>query len=398
MPTEKAPYINVDDLMTQVSLDQVASFYGLTLPELKRIGHETRTACFLNCGKQSETGNRALAIQEGHPAKQWHCHQYECHKSGNLISLMDMVKPGDSMLGRPRGQRFKGIAADLKEMAMGRTTEESALPASPGTPPTLPPEPVRNIPLKDSPNERARILTELDSKFVADPKEMPPKVSAYFRRRPFLSLEVSRSWRIGYLPRDTGEDKSGGTLRGQIVYPYLNEAGDVLCWFGRDPLYEEKQQAWLAGGKQAKEPEKFHFVKGFKRGLELWGQERLKDEAHHVIMKQLGLIVVEGPNDVIRLATLGMPSVAVCSNIVTESQAEKLAQYAKQHGNGIIKLMLDNDEAGRIGMNQSLPMLARYAPVKLMWSRETHHGRFNERQPETLTYEEWQVVSDQSSG
>lgn len=392
MPGEKPSYINVDELMPQVSLEQMASFYGITLPELKRIGHETRSACFINCGKQTETGDRAMAIQEGHPAKQWHCHQYECHKSGNLISLIDMVKPGDSMNGRPRGPRFKAIATDLQQMIQGRAPEVSNPSATPPTP-APPPETPRNLPLKDSPNERARTLTELDSKFVVDPKDMPPMVSAYYRRRPFLSLEVSRSWRIGYLPRDTGEDKSGGTLRGQIVYPYLDEAGDVLCWFGRDPLYEEKQQVWLAGGKQAKEPEKFHFVKGFQRGLELWGQEHLKDEANQAIMKQLGLIVVEGPNDVVRLATLGIPSVALCSNIVTESQAEKLAQYAKQYGNGIIKLMLDNDEPGEMGMKQSLPILARYAPVKLMWSRDMHQGQFKDRQPEGISNDDWAFLS-----
>jgi hypothetical protein len=75
MPPEKAPYINVDELMPQVRLEDVAHFYGLRLPELKRIGNETRTACFLNCGKTGPTGDRALAIQEGHPAKQWHRHQ-----------------------------------------------------------------------------------------------------------------------------------------------------------------------------------------------------------------------------------------------------------------------------------------------------------------------------------
>src|SRR4051812_18980301 len=114
MPAEKPGYINVDELMPQVSLEQVAQFYGLALPELKRIGSETRVRCFLNCGKTCETGDRALAIQENHPAKQWHCHQYGCGKSGNLVSLMDLVKPGEAMNGKPRGERFKEIAADLR--------------------------------------------------------------------------------------------------------------------------------------------------------------------------------------------------------------------------------------------------------------------------------------------
>jgi hypothetical protein len=53
---EKKAFINVDELMPQITLQQAATFYGIAWPELKRIGSETRTACFLNCG-QGE-GNR----------------------------------------------------------------------------------------------------------------------------------------------------------------------------------------------------------------------------------------------------------------------------------------------------------------------------------------------------
>ena len=93
---EKKGYINVDELMPQVSLEQAANFYGVPLPELKKVGSETRTACFLNCGKKGPTGDRVLAIQADHPAKQFHCHNYGCGKGGNLVSLCDLMKPGDS--------------------------------------------------------------------------------------------------------------------------------------------------------------------------------------------------------------------------------------------------------------------------------------------------------------
>ncbi len=37
---------------------------------------------------------------------------------------------------------------------------------------------------------------------------------------------------MGCRSRDIGgEDKSGGTVRGKIVYAYSNEAGEVLTWF-----------------------------------------------------------------------------------------------------------------------------------------------------------------------
>jgi len=44
-------------------------------------------------------------------------------------------------------------------------------------------------------------------------------------------------------------------MRGKIVYPMLSETGEVLTWFGRDPEYEGKHQAWIASGKEGAEPE-----------------------------------------------------------------------------------------------------------------------------------------------
>ena len=177
-------FINVDELMPQVTVEQVAAFYGVNLPALGRVGDETRVACFLNCGRTQQTGDRAIAIQTDHPAKQWKCHHYGCGKGGNLVSLCDLLKPGPNMGGRPRGDRFKAIAADLRMMVEG--TLVSPLPAAAPVAPAAPaPEvPKVNVPLAKSDNERARGLVDLDRKFVVDPAEMPPAASGYFRRRP----------------------------------------------------------------------------------------------------------------------------------------------------------------------------------------------------------------------
>jgi hypothetical protein len=59
---EKKGFINVDELMPQITVEQAVNFYNVPLPDLKKIGSETRTACFLNCGKKTPTGDRALAI------------------------------------------------------------------------------------------------------------------------------------------------------------------------------------------------------------------------------------------------------------------------------------------------------------------------------------------------
>jgi 5S rRNA maturation endonuclease (ribonuclease M5) len=387
-----AAFINVDELLPRLTVEQVAAFYGVPLPELHRVGAEIRSRCFLLCGRSQETGDRALSIQADHPARQWHCHQYGCGKGGNLVSLCDLLKPGPNCGGRPRGSRFKEIAADVRSMTEGILSAPVSAPAT--VTPAPPAKPKANVPLARSDNERARGLVELDRKFVVDMAAMPPPASAYFRRRPFLTSAVCRKWRMGYLPRDTGEDKSGGTLRGMVVYPLLSEAGDVLTWFGRDPSHEDKHRQWEAQQRQGLEPEKFHFVKGFHRSLELFGQHagRLKEPGFRESLQSLGLVLVEGPNDVIALGELGAPAVGLCSNRVSEEQSRKLVRFARQVAGGRIVLMLDCDPEGETGAQQVLAMLAAHCDVRLAWSARTDGGRYRGRQPESLTAEEWEAL------
>jgi hypothetical protein len=398
MAKETPGYINVEALMQEVSFEQAVAYYGVPLPEIHRIGNEVRMRCYLNCGRKDETGDRALAVQVDHPAKIWRCHQYGCGKGGNLVSLCDLLKPGQHADGKPRGQRFKEILADLRAMAAGAvsapaadppTERQSATPAS--TPPSDKP-PVANVPLAQSDNERARGLVNLDQKFLVDVAEMSPRAASYFRSRPFLTPEACRKWRMGYLPRDTGGDHAGGTMRGKIVYPMLSEEGEVLTWFGRDPEYEAKHHEWLSGSKQGREPEKFHFVKGFHRGLELFGQHRLREEGIGAKVKELGLIVVEGPNDVIAMDALDVPAVGLCSNTLTKDQAAKLARYATAVGNGVVTLMLDCDPEGEAGARQATVELAQLCAVRFAWLPSMHGGAFKARQPESLTGDEWQRI------
>jgi hypothetical protein len=398
MAKETPGYVNVDELMRQVSLEQAAAYYGIRLPELHRVGSETRMRCFLNCGRKDETGDRAIAIQPDHPAKIWRCHQYGCSKGGNLVSFCDLMKPGQHADGKPRGERFKQILADLRAMVSAVTSPPIAEqhPASQSPPVTPEKEklPPANVSLAQSPIERARSLVNLDEKFLVDVAQMSPRAASYFRSRPFLTPEVCRKWRMGYLPRDTGGDHAGGTMRGKIVYPMISEEGDVLTWFGRDPEFEARHQEWASGGKEGREPDKFHFVKGFHRGLELFGQHRLREEGIGEKVKEVGLVVVEGPNDVIALDALGVPAVGLCSNTVTKEQAAKLACFSETVGNGTVTLMLDCDPEGEAGTRQAVVELAQLCAVRFAWLSSMHGGAFKGRQPESLKLEDWRTIRE----
>ncbi len=385
MPERKSAFINVDALLPQISVEQAADFYGLTLPEIRQVGDEIRMRCVLACGRSEETGDRAIAIQANHPVKPWKCHVYGCQKGGNLVGLCDLMKPGASSGGRPRGQRFKEIAADLQAMVTGdapptRTDDKAAAAA-----PKSPPKPPVNVPLALSENERARDLVKLDDQFITDVAEMPPEASAYFRRRLFLTPEVCQTWRVGYLPQS-----AKSLLRGKVVYGYHSPTGELLTWFGRDPRFEQKMTAWRTSDRSDPEPMKTQFVKGFHRGLELYGEHAVREAAGEGRRSATGagLMLVEGPNDAIALHGLGEFAVAACSNTLTREQAARVARLARDVADGTVVVLFDCDEEGERGAQQALAFLAEFAPVRLGWSRAMHAGRFRERQPESLTLPE----------
>jgi len=382
MPDRKSAYIDVQALVPQVSLEQAASNYGVMLPDLKRIGDEVRSRCFLNCGRTEETGSRALAIQIESATKIWKCFQYGCAKGGNLVGLCDLMKPGDNAGGRPRGERFKEIARDLQIMVDGGLTIETAEPAAPAIEKT--PELRANRPLADSANERARELVDLDEQFIVDPAQMPPEAAGYFRKRPFLTPDACRKYRIGYLPRS-----GKSLLRGKIVYPYFNGDGQLLTWFGRDPLYEEKRRRWQASGRAETEPVKTQFVKGFHRGLELWGEHVVRASEGLTVHPRVGLVIVEGPNDAVNLHMLGVPAVALCSNTITQEQVARIARLAGERFGELTTLLLDCDVEGERGIEQVLPLLAEHVHVRLPWRRTSRGGKLKDRQPESLSAAEW---------
>ncbi len=391
MAPEKAAFIHVDDLMPKVALAQVATFYGVELPEMKQIGAEIRARCFLNCGKTCVTNERALAVQAGDPTTKWKCFQGGCGKAGNLVSIADLLKPGVNAGGKPRGDRFKAIAADLLAITQGIVRGVDV--PSPETKKQVEPEVVVNVPLKDSSNERARGLTNLDEKFTYDIATMPPPASFFFRMRPFLAPDVCKAHRMGYLPRNAGEDKSGGTMRGRIVFPYFSERGELLTWFGLDPEFAEKHAAWAKTDKSEKEPAKYHFVKGFHHGIELWGQHLLADPAAREPLQQFGLPLVPEPHDVIRLHQLGIPAVALTQNAITREQSAKAGKLAREYAGGKVTVFLNNDDGGEALMKQCLGYIAQECFVRLAWTGKMHGGKFKGRVVESVSEEEMRQLA-----
>lgn len=391
---KKNGYVNnVDELIAETSLDEVLVHYGLSPSNLS--SGEYRMNCVFNpdCATSSY-GN--LAIGVSHPAKQIFCHV--CGTRGNLLTLIHgLEKHAPPASGKLRGQEFKdalrklkeirGVVADTRSEAkqvLAPTKPKQAIEAKP-TPATI----KRNVPLAKHENEAARKIADLCNDLIYDPAEMSPAAAKYVRSREWMTPELMQKWGVGYIPRD-----GRSMFRGWLVYTHRNQAGEPISYSGRDPLFEEKHQAWLRQGNAdaPKKPIKHKYVKGYQRGLELYGQQvdRLNDPRIAESLECYGLIVVEGANDVIRLDELGLAAVGLCSNRATKNQIEKIKRFAMTAANKRVLLMPDNDEEGEAGFRDLLwELVDGGLKVQLGWSRARDQGKYSALQPENIDSEIW---------
>ncbi|MFL5330495.1 MAG: toprim domain-containing protein [Gemmataceae bacterium] len=385
-------YVSVDDLQAQISLPEAAAKCGVTL-EVHGNGRQVRLDCPFNC-LGDHAGKRELSVDAGNPQKVFACHAYGCQVRGNLLMLMHGWLTGTRPYGdKLKGEEFKRVRNVLAGMP-SPDANDAEKPSRKGSEKTSPPS--CNVPLILSDNEKARELATLDEKFIRDVAHMPPAAASYVRRHSALSATAMEKWRAGVLPADAGKDKRGWGLRGQILYPVLAEDGKVLAWVARDPQFETKEQAFnaLSPDLRAKEkkPAKHRFPVDFHRGLELFGQHagRVNEAGYRELIANCGIIVVEGFNDVIGLDNIGVPAVAIMSNKVTEQQVTKLERWAKNLSSGKVTIFFDADDAGDEGAKEAHWLLVqRGLDVRLGWSRSMHGGRFNGRQPESVSLAEW---------
>ena len=209
-----------------------------------------------------------------------------------------------------------------------------------------------------------------------------------------------RKWHVGILSADGGGDKRGWSLRTQVIYPFKSEENEVIAFAARDPQFEAKLQTFEATPAEqrdvSKRPNKYRFPKGFHRGIELFGQERerLEENGYREAIHRLGLIIVEGFNDVIGLDALQVPAVAICSNLMSDEQVEKIARLAIELSEGRVRLMFDCDAEGDTGAKEAAwKLLQAGLDVRPLWSRSMHAGKFAGRQPESLKSDEWSSIA-----
>ncbi len=240
-------------------------------------------------------------------------------------------------------------------MIAGEEPAGTPPPRSAAKPAEAKAQPKENLPLTANDKTQSLMDPPLWEKLVTDVAAMSPAASAYVRRHGSLSSEAMEKWHIGILPTDGGGDKRGWSLRNQVVYPFKSEDNEVIAFAARDPLFEDKLRTFEATAAEqrdaSKRPHKYRFPKGFHRGIELFGQEqgRLEENGYREAIHRLGLIIVEGFNDVIALDALEVPAFGICSNLMTDEQVAKIVRLANELSDGKVRLMFDCDAEGDEG-------------------------------------------------
>lgn len=393
MAPRKPGYIHdVDQLIADTPLDAVLQHFQKPLPE--KASGEHRLTCPFNpdC---ADTRYGQLTVNLDDPANRIYCHS--CQVRGNLLTLLFGLEHGRAPAGgRLRGDEFKAAVSTLRTISEGspRAVKSTGSASPPGAESKIHVDTPRNVPLRRHEKEAAQALENLYEDLVTDPAEMPPEAAAWFRQRPWLTPDVARQWRMGYLP------KNGRSLfRGSIVSAHCNQRGEVLSYSGRDPGFEKKWEQWLHKRQpEEKKPAKHRFVSGYHRGLELYGQQtvRLEQAAIRDSLSRTGLIVVEGASDVIRLDTLHIAAVGLCSNRATTEQIAKITSFARTTAGNRIVLLPDCDAEGESGARELLWQLnERQLMVQLGWSASMFGGRFAGKQPEDLSEEQARWLMDQ---
>ena len=388
--------IDVDALQQQLTVSQVAAYYGFQLPEGFGDAGEQRMRCPCT-GCTGHTDDRSVSINASDPFRRWKCHRenYGCGAQGNLVTLAYCLRHGAMPPGgKPTGREFFAIAQELEAIAGGQPPPERVVSPDPAVRQAVAAviEGKPNVPLAQSDNENARKLTALDKELTIALPDLSPPASGYARRRPFLLSEaIARDCRCGFMP---GGSKS--SLRSQWVFGVQTEQGDPLAWVGRNVKYDEEHAAWVAGGRRDGEPMKYRFPTQalFRRGLELYGQEFISDERFAESLRRYGVVLVEGFTDRLRLHELGVMSLAMMSNKITDEQTERLAHYAEAYGSGRVGVMHDADGPGDDGAKETLWRMHEHGlDAYLVWSRRKFAGKYADRQPESLKAEEWDEIA-----
>jgi DNA primase len=386
-------WVNYKEIKARVKMGQVLEHYGV-LGELREKGDSLVGCC---------------PIHKGSNANQFHVSRQkntfmcfgDCHEGGNVIDFVVMMEGGDKKNGddvrraatclqdwfglafeRPVGGRQRTaapVSASAVAAAFATTTGAAeAVPAASQAALPLAGSQAEPPPAREPDPAPARIDVRPEPDASGSGTDTPPEQSStiYMQPNPPLkfalkSLEPEHEYLAGRgLPTDTleafgvGYCSGKGIMAGRIAIPIHNELGELVAYAGRWP------------GQPPEGEGKYKLPMGFHKSLVVYNLHRAKVHA-----KEVGLIVVEGFFDAMRLHAAGFPNVvALMGSAMSDAQEELIVTTVGPDGK--VTLMFDEDDAGWKGREEALSRLSSRVYVKVIGLGEEG------RQPDSMGKDE----------
>jgi DNA primase len=333
----RALFVDFKAVKAAVTMEQVLDRYAL-LDQFKRSGDSLSGPCPIH------KGSNPTQFRVSVSKNVWHCFS-ECKHGGNVldfISRMENVSIHAAALKAIEwfNLNSEAISADSGEEDSGQAERSETRARPVDTKPAEPENTTPNKPLKFR-------LEKLE-------RQHP-----YLIERGLL-LETVIDFGVGYC--------SKGMMAGRIAIPIHTLDGEVVAYAGRWP------------GEPPEGTPKYKLPQGFRKSLELYNIDRAVKEP-----QEMPLVIVEGFFGCMALHQHGHRKVVgLIGSSMSQAQEETIRRHTNRDSRVIV--MLDEDEAGRIGREEVATRLSKFVFVKI------HVFKENNQQPEHLTADEIAMI------
>ena len=287
----KTKWVDYKQIKERASFAELVKHYGL---ELKAKDDELIGVCPL-----PEHGGDRDNSNAFHISLDKNCYHCLTHCGGG--NIVDFVRLMEKL--PENKESFRQAALLLQEKFLPQAEEKKTEDKKQEPSPTTEEKPTDNEPLSFSLEKKVKY----DHPYLIEEKQFP--------------LELVKKYGVGWCKT--------GLMAGRVVFPIHNVRGELVAYAGRALTEKDEQQRG-----------KYLFPSGFNKSLELWNFHRVKDK--NKLVRDFGLIVVEGFTDALRLIQYGFENVvALMGWSMSPEQNKSIFSITDK-----ICLFLDHDKTG----------------------------------------------------
>jgi len=337
----KSSFVDFKAVKAAITMEQVLQHYGL-LDRFKRSGDSLSGPCPIHKGENPTQFRVSISKSI------WHCFS-ACKQGGNVLDFIARME--NASVHAAALKAIEWFSLDAQAMSCKSDNDEQSPSEAAKSDALAVPKPSKKpAPATETSGPNKPLKFRLDKLERSHP---------YLAERG-LTVETILDFGVGYCAK--------GMMAERIAIPIHNPEGGVVAYAGRFP------------GEPAEDTPKYKLPPGFRKSLELFNIDRaIKEPA------EKPLVIVEGFFGCMKLHQHGCrKTVALMGSSMSEAQEELIRKHTDLTSQVIV--MLDEDEAGRVGREDIAVRLAKFVFVKI------HIFEKPDTQPENLTADEVQQL------